>query len=117
MSTKKVNPFDIFTGTTEHKAKIKALNDVEVTYRTFTMAESDFFKNMMIKGVDENGNPIMDVDAVSDVKYHKISAMLIYPKMSVEELKALPATSKPAIDELLALVSGDDEEEEEAGKN
>jgi len=106
------NPFTQFI-TGKQTANIKALNDAEITYRELTLAESDVFAKRMIKDeLDADGKPQFDMDEATEVKYEKVSAMLIEPEMSVEELKALPSSAQSAIEEILNLLNDDETDEE-----
>jgi len=112
--SKKVNPFDAFSVSTETKtAKIESLNGAEITYRELTMGEDDKFRRMMIKGIDKDGSPIMNLDKYEEVKYHKVATMLIEPTMTVEALKNLSTKAEGAIEEILKLVKDNDEEADE----
>ena len=108
---KYVNPFTQFiTGT--QLAKIKALGDAEIEYRELTLAENDAFTKKMIKDdLDADGKPQFDMDMATEVKYEKVSAMLVKPEMSVEELKALPSSAQSVIEEILDLVNPSEDEE------
>ena len=107
----KNNPFAMYATKTK-KANIKAMGGEEIEYREITMDEDDSFRKMMIKGFDKDGKPELDVDKYTEVRYHKVAACMLNPKMSVEELKALPKSAEDAINEIAALISGDTEEEE-----
>jgi len=114
---KYTNPFTIFvTGT--QKANIKALNGAEIEYRELTLSENDAFTKRMIKDeMGEDGKPQFDIDEASAIKYEKVSAMLVKPEMSVEELKALPASAGAVIEEILGLVGEGDETDEEGNSD
>jgi len=85
-------------------AKIKALDNAEIQYRELTMLESDEFINRFIKEVNEDGSPKFDIEEAMQVKYEKVALILIEPKMTVEDLRALPASASDAINEIIALV-------------
>ncbi len=107
MSTK-TNPFAVFTA--EHKvAKIEALNNAEITYRELTMQENDAFSKRLIKDYND-GKPIINFDAATEIKYEKAAKILIEPKMTVAQLKALPASAVAAINEINALIDPTDAE-------
>ena len=92
-------------------ATIKALDNAEIQYRELTMAEVDTFSKRLIKGYGEDGKtPEIDFDEANEIKYEKVAMILIQPKMTVEELKALPASAVEAINEINALVDGEDAE-------
>ena len=111
----KVNPFKMFEAPTK-VANIEALDGAEVEYRELTMAEDDRFQKMMIKNIDNDGNPVINTDKYLDVKYEKVATALVNPKMTVAELKALPKSASGAISEILALINGGDEGDEDEGK-
>ena len=74
------------------------------------MAETDAFNKRIVKGYDENGNPDMDIKAANEIKYEKVAMALIEPKMTVGDLKKLPASALKAITEINILISGEQEE-------
>lgn len=113
MATTK-NPFAIYQVATK-KAVIKALNGAEIEYRELTMDEEDNFQASVVKGLDENGKPQLDMDRFREVKYEKVAAGLVNPVMTVKELKALSKSAGAAIAEILKLVSVNDEVEEDEG--
>ena len=84
------NPFAMFEFGT-HKAVIEALNGAEIEYRKLTMEENDTFQKLLVKGFDDDGKPELDVNKYTDVKYEKVSAGMVSPKMTPAELKALPS--------------------------
>ena len=106
MATK--NPFLKYKTKTQ-KAFIKAL-DAEITYRDLTMAEKDDFNMRMMKDSVGGAEPELDFEALSEMKYEKASAILVQPKMSVDELKALSSNALPAIAEINSLVSDTEDE-------
>ena len=112
MTGKKNNPFGMYDLETK-TAVIKAFNGAEIQYRELTMEENDTFQKVMIKGFDKDGQPELDVDKYAEVKYLKVATGLIEPKMSVEELKALPKSAAAAIGEILDLIAGKDDDDED----
>jgi len=110
-----MNPFDAFKGLASHTAKIKALNDYEITFRKLTRAEADQFNDKIIKEYDENGKPIIDMKAISEIVYEKISLCLIEPKMSIDELKSLEADSDSAMGEIVKLLEKQPEKVDKEG--
>jgi len=84
-------------------AKIEALDGAEVKYRELTMTENDAFTNRLIKGVDKHGEAEIDYAEANEIKYEKAAMILVEPKMTVEDLKALPASASEAINEINAL--------------
>ncbi len=112
--SKKVDAFALFT--TEPKtAVIKALGDVEITYRELSMLENDKFAERMVKGYGgEDGlTPQMDYKEATKIKYEKVSAMLLDPKKTVEELEAMGSSAQAAFTEILALGGEKDMVDEE----
>jgi len=85
-------------------AKIAALDGAEIKYRELTMTENDAFTNRLIKDVDKNGDPEIDFKEANEIKYEKAAMILVEPKMTVKELKALPASASEAINEINALI-------------
>ena len=73
------------------------------------MAETDAFTARIVtKYATDSTEAEIDFDAASEIKYEKAALVLIDPKMTVEELKALPASATAAINEINALVETDD---------
>ncbi|RLA73552.1 MAG: hypothetical protein DRG30_06140 [Epsilonproteobacteria bacterium] len=107
----KVNPFTIFIAD-KKIAKIKALGGAEIVYRDLTMQENDAFSKRLVKSYSD-GKPEIDFDAASEIKYEKSAMILIDPEMTVEELKALPASAVSAINEINALLDVPTEDDEE----
>lgn len=111
MANKKVDAFAMYAKKETYTAAIKALGGAEIEYRKPTMSENDKFRKMMVSGVDDHGRPIMDADKFYDVKYAKVSAMLVNPKKTVAELQALSGDASEAINEIIALAGDEDEAE------
>ncbi len=93
------------------KAVIKALDNAEITYRELTLHESDNLTIglMDMNKLDAQGQPTVDVVKASRMKYEKVAMMVVEPAVTVEELYALPASKRGAIDEILALAGDEDE--------
>ncbi len=102
------NPFSAFAPTGEKTAFIKALG-TDVKYRELTMEEGDVFRAKLVKGLDDEGKPILDITASQSVKYEKVAKMLIEPSVTASELKGLTGAAAPAINEILALLGDEDE--------
>lgn len=100
------NPFTIYEPITK-KAVVKALNNAEIEYRELTMEEDDTFQQSVVKGIAEDGTPDLDMNKYLELKYHKVAAGLVSPKMTVKELKALSKKADDAISEILVLIGGD----------
>ena len=102
----KTNPFAMYAGTETKTAVIKALNGATITYRELSLAENDAFTKRLIKDFGKDGsNATIDFDQASEIKYEKVALILVEPKMTVKELKALRGTGAgDAITEITALV-------------
>ena len=111
MNKKNFDPFDIFTEHMVKTAKIKALGGAEIKYRELTLNENDEFNERMVKDFDAStGASSVDIKAAQAIKYEKAALMLIEPKKTAEELKALPLTAGDAIDEILALQKSEEDD-------
>ena len=103
------NPFLQF-GLKTKKVKVKALNDAEVTIQELTVAQSNSFYKRVVSGYDADGMAEINYDEMVEIKIEKVSASMLEPKMSVDELKALSVEANKAIDEIsLAIDSFSDE--------
>jgi len=111
------NVFAKFAGVKEKKAKIKALDGAEVTYRELTMVESDGFNRRMVKEYDSDGKPVFDFNAATEIKYEKVALALIDPKVTVDELKAMSSDAATAIVEIMNLIDDTDENDGKEVKN
>ena len=109
----KSNPFFAFK-LDEKKAKIKALGGAEITYRELSVKESDAFNLRMIskdyKPSDDGSVPSVNIEEAMAIKYEKVSAMLIDPKMSPEDWNNVDGGARDAIDEILDLVNDAEDE-------
>jgi hypothetical protein len=104
------NAFAKFANHEIKVATIKALDNAEIQYRELTMSEVDMFSKRLIKSYGEdNKTPEIDFDEASEIKYEKASLILVEPKMTVEQLKALPAGAIDAFNEINLLVENDEE--------
>jgi hypothetical protein len=98
------NAFAKFANHEVKTATIKALDGAEVQYRELTMAENDAFTKRLIKDFGKDGKEAeIDFNEANEIKYEKVALMLIEPKMTIEDLKALPASAIDAINEINAL--------------
>ena len=88
------------------KAKVEALDNAEISYRKLTMSEADMFTDKMIKDFGEDGTPVINRESMNEIKYEKIALCLIEPKMSIEDLKDLPADAINVITEIGFLIDG-----------
>ena len=96
------NIFDQFKPT-ETKHYIESLNG-EVTLRSLTLKQIADISNDIMDGLDDEGNPKMDMQKALRVNYLKVSAALVEPKMSPEQLESLSGGAKEAIKEIMYLV-------------
>ena len=118
MAKSKVNPFNKYI-TVEKKAVIKELDGYEITYREPTYEEAENYQKSIVDGYDDEGNPKLDMDKVNDVRLERVCDCLIDPAMTMEDLKALGASSIDAILAIDAVISGRESEEsimDEEGK-
>ncbi len=99
-----MNPFDAFKGLASHTAKIKSLDDFEITYRKLTRKEADDFNDKIVKEYDDNGKAKIDMKAISTVVYEKIALCLIDPVMTVKDLQGLEADSNEPMAEIAKLL-------------
>ena len=98
------NAFAKFANHEVKVAVIKALDNAEIKYRELTMAESDAFTKRLIKDFGKDGKDAeIDFNEANEIKYEKVATMLVEPKMTIEDLKALPASAIGAINEINAL--------------
>ena len=112
------NPFLAFMGVEKKKAIIKALGDAEITYRDLTLAENDAFTKRIIKKMSsDGGQPEIDFDQASEVKYEKASLMLVEPTMTVDDLKNMRgALALEALNEILALLEPEENDDDEGNE-
>lgn len=92
------NLFDKFK-TAEKVVKVKALG-ADVTIRELTVAESNDFYKMIITGYGDDGKPEVNLNNLAEVKLQKVSACLLDPKMTIDELKGLGSGASTAIEEI-----------------
>jgi len=83
--------------------------DADVVIRNLSNEESDSFTQSYVEGLDSDGKPILDLDKSMDVKYMKVSAILVEPKLTVEELKGMYG-GKEFLNEVLKEAGEADEE-------
>jgi len=81
-----------------YKANLESMGGAEVEYRKLTASESDYFQSEAMAAVEfgEDGNAVPKMDAVSlqlasNIKYEKLSLVLVNPKQTEDELKGLPS--------------------------
>ena len=83
--------------------------DADVTVRNFTSEENDKYTSFMVKGLDKNGDPEVDVGKSLELKYMKISDALVEPKISAKEIKGM-CDAKNFIEEMIGIIDGKDKE-------
>jgi len=98
----KINPFDQYT-IKAAEYEIKSLG-ATVTLRKLSLEQSQSFIDKSIKGVDKDDNPIIDVKAIQESNFHKVSLGLVDPKMTVKQLKELGVGARDVIKEILDIV-------------
>ncbi len=106
------NAFAKFAGAKEKTAFIESLGE-EVKYRELTMQEGDDFSKRLIKSYGdgtEGSKPEIDYDAAQEIKYEKCALILVEPKVTVDELKAMPASFMAVITEINGLVEESEDE-------
>lgn len=106
-----MNPFEQFNPATS-KVYIKALK-AEVTLRDLTLKDLQQISASLVDGTDAKGNPKVNLKAALRTKYVKISAALVEPKMTAEQLEGLSTSASEAIKELLYLVDPEAAQAEE----
>ena len=81
-----------------YKAKLESMGGVEVSYRKLTSSESDYFQAIAMSAVDfdveDKPTPKLDKESLqlaSNIKYEKLSLVLVEPKQTEDELKGLPS--------------------------
>lgn len=108
------NPFDAYA--VENKTvHIEALN-ADITLRELTIAEADAFNKRLLKGYTGKGEPEINMEEATKINYEKVALAMVEPKMSVEQLQALPSSASKAIQEIVKHIDGrEDIEDEEEG--
>ncbi len=103
---KKDNPFAIYANNIENEVFIDGLGTT-IKYRPLTMAEEDAFSLRLLKGSTQD-NPQMNMEEATEIKYEKIAAMLIEPKITIKELKELHGASKLIVEILQKIEPSND---------
>ena len=83
--------------------------DADVIIRNFTAEENDRFTEFMVKGLNKQGEPEIDLGKSMQLKYMKISAALVEPKLTVKELKEMYG-AKDFIEEMMEVIEGKSED-------
>lgn len=106
-----MNPFNTFKiETTKHH--IAALN-AEIELKQLTLAESSVIDNILYsEGFDKDGKPKLTMEAINKAKLQRVAMALVKPKMSVEELLALPSEASEAINEIADILNPQKQDEE-----
>ena len=112
---KKDNPFLQFVGHIEKTVHIDGLN-ADIVYRPLTMAEEDGFNLRLLKGSTQE-KPQMNMEEANEIKYEKIATMLIEPKITVKELKALNNGASSVIVEILQKLEPKNDATDEEGNS
>jgi hypothetical protein len=89
----KKNPFAALLQPTP---KTFELDGMIITYRELTVGEDDAFNMRLVKGfkeVDGEMKPDIDMKEANAIKYEKIAAMLIEPKLTTDDLHKLPKST------------------------
>ena len=107
------NPFDMFR-LGEQTIFIDELQ-AEVKYRSLTMSESDAFTKRLLGDYTGKGDPKVDLNEATKINYEKAALCMLEPKMSIDELKALPVTASKAINAIVKAIDGREDEEKEDG--
>lgn len=99
MSTVNENPFDQFAGETK-EITVKALGGKKVTIREMNYEEAVSFSERLFSGVDTDGSAKIDTKEYIAMRVEKVALCMVEPKMTVDELNALPAKAGGAITEI-----------------
>lgn len=83
--------------------------NADVVIRNFTAEENDKFTEFMVTGLNKQGEPEIDLGKSMQLKYMKISAALIEPKIKEKELKEMYG-AKDFIEEMMEIIDGKSEE-------
>ncbi len=84
--------------------EIAALGGAEITLRDLSLEEGLEIGQLSLTGMNPDGSPIVNTKEANLSKYRKISAALVDPVMSVDDLLSLSNQSSDALDEIFALV-------------
>ena len=109
------NPFGKFKTKTK-KVKIEALDGATVTIQELTVAQSTDFYKRVVKGfitdpITKEAKADLDYNELADIKLEKVSASMLEPYMSLEQLKELSSVASPAIEEIAIAIDNFGEEE------
>ncbi len=99
---KVINPFAKFNVAGTRKAYIKSL-DYEIEYRPLTMEDDDEYSlRLVVENAD--GSRSMNYEEATDIKYEKVSKVLVDPPMTVEQLRVLSSDADAVMVEILKLI-------------
>ena len=104
----KNNPFDALL---QSATKTLEFEGITIKYRELSIGEDDAFNLRLVNGfkeIDGEMKPNINMKEANAIKYEKVSKMLVEPKMSVADLKALPKSIASRLFE--ELLSTDDDE-------
>lgn len=110
MAKPTANPFAKFLEHKEYKAYIKSL-DYEITYRKLLQSEDDAFNLRLLKGMTKD-NQTLNIEAGSDIKYEKVSMLLLDPVVTVKQLKSMTSDAGDVIVEILQVIEKSDKLDE-----
>lgn len=93
------------------KIKVKALGGEEVTIQELNVAQSNEFQKRLVKGLKEDGSAELDYNQMIDIRAEKVVMSLIEPKITLDELRNLPAkVGNEVINEIADAIEGLEEE-------
>ena len=98
----------------ERKVHLKSI-DADVVLRNFTSEENDEFAKYAIKSMDADGNPEVDLSKSMELKYMKVSAALVEPELTVDDLKGMYGAKDFITEVLKELGEADPEKVDEEG--
>ena len=109
------NPFGKFKTKTK-KVKIEALDGATVTIQELTVAQSTDFYKRVVKGfitdpITKESKADLNYDELADIKLEKVSASMIEPYMSLEQLRELASEASTAIEEIASAIDNFGEEQ------
>ena len=85
--------------------------DAEVLMRNLTLKEQETFGDKVVKGFDKEGEPILDMKAITLSRLEKVCLHMVEPKISLKELQGLSSDVKEFIAEVLDYYKTDEEAE------
>lgn len=88
------NPFDKYKKS-DYTVEIESLGKIKL--REFTVEESTAYSKRMVL-INEEGDAKLNYNDIAEIKLDKVSAALVEPKMTVEQLKALNSNAIEVIE-------------------